>query len=140
MALSEATLRRTAQWFTQFAADWREEIPLRIHTRGVDAGGAPEMHPDFLNYLDASYLSSLGRGRRNPDHRLRTTRAFRKLRKEAPREYEVLYRTMVLGEPVSETTRWLNERAIRGGHPERYTKTDTMVIVVAGVDFVHHWW
>ena len=30
-----------------------DETPLRLHSRDVDAGGAPEFHPAFLRYIDS---------------------------------------------------------------------------------------
>jgi hypothetical protein len=30
-----------------------DESPLRLHSRDVDAGGAPEFHPAFLKYIDS---------------------------------------------------------------------------------------
>ncbi len=63
---------------------------------------------------------------------------MRGLRKVAPRQYEVLYRIMVNGESIETTTSWLNARAIRGGHPERYRPGDTLVILQSSINWVEH--
>lgn len=34
-----------------------DEIPLRIHGKETDAGGAPEFHPAFLRYIDQGVCS-----------------------------------------------------------------------------------
>lgn len=38
-----------------------DEIPLRLHSREVDAGGAPELHPAFLRYLGNASICTCGR-------------------------------------------------------------------------------
>lgn len=77
---------------------------------------------------------------RNPEPRVRTTRAFRKLREKFPREYEVLYRTAILDIPIDTTVTWLNDRAIRNDKPERYTMRDTLLILFIAADKVSAWW
>lgn len=128
---SESVLTHMAHWLSVFATEWHQDIPTKIHGRGVDRGGAPQWTPEF-----ARWMTSSGNNPRNPDGRLRVTRAMRGLRKIAPRQYEVLYRIMVLGESVTGTTVWLNNRAIRGGHPERYRKGDTLAILQSSINWV----
>jgi hypothetical protein len=76
------------------------------------------------------------------ESRLRTTKAMRRLRKFAVREYEVLYRILILGDSIEGVTVWLNERAARNhiplpvGKPDHYTERDTWALFIAGVDFV----
>jgi hypothetical protein len=74
-----------------------------------------------------------------PDTRYRLTRAMRKLRKVAPREHEVMWR-ILSGETVPDVCTWLNDRAIRHGHPERYSIKDTVVLVVSGSDKLAFWY
>jgi hypothetical protein len=133
-------LRTTAFWFETFRADWIGEVPERIHSREVDAGGAPQWHPDFENWICSAERTIPETRLRSSDHKIRTTRAIRRLRRESVREFEVLYRTMVLGEPVRDTARWLSERAERNNKTDRYTVEDVLVMVVAGVDKVRAWW
>lgn len=64
---------------------------------------------------------------------------MRKLRKVAPREHETLYKILA-GESVADVCRWLNDRAIKGGHPERYSMKDTIVIIVSGIDKIVYWY
>lgn len=137
-------MRQTAHWASWFAADWRQETPLRIHSGDIAADGSPEWHPDF-----AKWLSRDARPRkRNNDQRLRTTKVMRRLRRVAVREYEVLYRVLVLGERLEETTRWLNARAARNNVPlpphrptgPHYTTKDTLALVIAGIDYARECW
>ena len=81
-----------------------------------------------------------GAGSEGSEDRARLKAALKRLRERSLREYEVLYRILALGHSVNEVTEWLNERAIRGKHPERYRQRDTMVIVYAAVDKIHEWY
>lgn len=138
-------MRQTAQWATYFASDWRREFPLQIHTSSIALDGSPEWHPDFSRWLTAS---TRRQNPRNDEQRLRTTRVMRRLRRVAVREYEVLYRILVTGERLEETTLWLNERAERNAvafPPHRpdgphYIKRDTLAIFIAGIDFCRSFW
>ncbi len=141
---SDNTMRQTAHWAEWFATDWKSEYPTRIHSTDIAGDGSPEWHPDFAKWLTRSG----GQGRRNGEQRLRTTRVMRRLRRVAVREYEVLYRILVLGERLEETTRWLNERARRNAIPfpphrptgPHYMDRDTLAIFIAGIDFAREYW
>ena len=37
------------------------EAPLRLHSREIDSGGAPELHPAFLRWLDNRSVCTCGR-------------------------------------------------------------------------------
>lgn len=132
----ESVLEHMAHWLSIFAAEWHEELPRRIHNRALDNGGAPQWSPEFARWLSRD--DAPDGARRNPEGRLRVTRAMRSLRKEAPRQYEVLYRIMVNGDSVQSTTVWLNERAIRGNHPERYRLGDTLAILQSSINWIEH--
>jgi hypothetical protein len=123
----------TSKWMAMFRAEWKSEAPQRLHIHALDRGGAPQWSPEL-----ASWLSD-GRGA-NGERRYRMTQAMRKLRKKSVREYEVAYRMIVLGEPIEQTTKWLNERAIRNDKPERYRLEDTRVIIVSAVDKLLAWY
>lgn len=137
-------MRQTAHWASWFAADWKREMPLRIHSADIAADGSPEWHPDFAKWLTRDERPR----KRNGDQRLRTTKVMRRLRRVAVREYEVLYRVLVLGERLEDTTRWLNQRAERNGVPlpphrpsgPHYTRKDTLALVIAGIDFARESW
>ena len=110
---------------------------MRIHQRGYAEDGTPAMAGEFTRWLNR------GIDKRDDEDssetKLKLTRAMRRLRKIAPREHEVLWKILA-GESVGEVHVWLNDRAIRQGHPERYTVKDTMVIIVSGVDKVAFWY
>lgn len=133
--IPQDVLQTTAQRLAVFSAEWRRDIPTKLHTGSLDAGGAPELHPEFMRWLTANQNAP-----RNTEGRMRLTMAMRRLRTEGPREFDVVYRIMATGSSIAETTEWLNARAIRGGHPERYTEKDTTMILISGVDKLAHWY
>jgi hypothetical protein len=131
--------------------------------------GGPPFHPEFEHYLGpicfcgrkaqcapgcrvsvgGRHLTTCDPGcptervpkrSRNTDSRLRTTRAFRKLRRVAPREFDVLYLMCALDSSFEATQDALNQRALRLGKPERYGIAETLLLVVSGVDKVRHYW
>jgi hypothetical protein len=71
---------------------------------------------------------------------------MRRLRRVAVREYEVLYRVLVLGERLEETTIWLNERALRNaiplqpGRDVHYSDKDTWALVICGIDYARQYY
>ena len=140
MPIPQTVLESTSRWMSEFAAEWRSEIPVKIHGSGIDAGGAPELHASFWAWLTRNDRPDDPRDQHRQESRYRITRAMRALRKMAPREYEVVYRVMILGEMLEGTAEWLNERAIRGGHPERYVVKDVIAICVSGVDKLRNWY
>jgi hypothetical protein len=137
-------MRDTAHWATWFASDWKQEIPIRIHSSEIALDGSPEWHPDFEKWMtrdDRSKRNNVAKG-------LRTTRVMRRLRRVAVREYEVCYRVLYLGERLEETTKWLNDRAKRNAVPmpdhrptgPHYTEKDTLALVIAGLAFAKEYW
>jgi hypothetical protein len=147
-AIPQDVLHETARWMVDFRDYWHDELPTQIHSGALGEGGAPEWHPDFARWLGVDYngKGSDERWRANPEPRVRTTRAFRKLRKKAIREFEVCYRIIVLGEPIENTRMWLNDRAQRNAIPlpfnrqTHYTMTETMLLLVSGVTKMVGWW
>jgi len=154
VAIPENVLRETARWMVDFRDYWHGEVPTQIHSGDVSEGGAPEWHPDFRRWLGVDYdgpKSDEGWAK-NPEPRVRTTRAFRKLRKKAVREFEVCYRIIVLGGSLPNTCDWLNERAFRNeitlpeqprtwnGSPAHYDMNDTILLLVSGVGKLVAWW
>lgn len=122
-----------------FASYWNEEIPVRLHSRETSDGGTPEWHREFANWLSRADDFNDKRWRENPEPRLKTTRAFRKLRKSNPREYEVVYRTAILQIPFSVTVEWLNVRAMANNKPDRYSEEDALMLLIVGVDKIATW-
>ena len=126
-------VRQATRWMDMLRASWNDDLPIRIHAKGLDAGGAPRIDPEFWAWLN-------GYQHQNGEKRYRVTSAMRRLRKESVREYEVAYRMIVLHESAEDTSKWLNERAIRNNKPERYSVRDTMVILTSAIDKLLVWY
>lgn len=139
MAIPEDRLHFTVTWLWKLKGYWEDEIPLRIHSREIDDGGTNQWHPDFARWLLRTDLSDQ-RWRDNPEPRVRTTRAMRKLREKHPREYEVLYRVVILDHTIAETARWLTDRAIAHGKPERYDREAVIMYLLNGAEHTSSWW
>jgi hypothetical protein len=140
-------LQETGVWLAKFAADYRGESPQKIHNGSVSDDGTPQWHPDFAKWLTAREVINTPRPEiPTEQQRLRTTRAMRKLRSVAVREFEVLYRVMVLGDSIEDTTKWLNDRAERNniplpsGRSVHYVDKDTVALVVSSIDKLRNWW
>ena len=135
-------MKYVAFWMRVFIEDWHGEIPLRIHSWELGADGAPMWHPDFARWIEKEDFEGGPRGdkKRNSDQRIRTTRAFRKLRKTAPREFDVLYCLVAHRMRLNEVADALTTRAIRIGKPERYTSTGVLILTVSAVEKVAGWW
>lgn len=124
----------------QFLAEFDREVPIRIHSRDIADDGAPQWNKEFAAWLTAkdsdtnSYIT-------NPEHRLRTRRAMRKLRSTSVRGFEVTWRVMN-GERVESTVRWLNDRAERNaiplppGRQVHYTVKDGLAILYSSLTFM----
>lgn len=134
--ISEAQLQHTGTWLGHFRKTYHEGVPLRIHVRELDLDGKPDWSSGMRQLMTATDRRETG-----PESgKVRLRRAMKRLRNRSIREYEVVYRVMVSGETVGQVTQWLNERAERGGHPERYTPAQTTVIVFAAVDKLCAWY
>jgi hypothetical protein len=130
--------KQAAYWIEVLRSDWNGETPQRIHSRDVAPDGSPALHPEFARWLFAADAKP-NRPFSNPEERLRTTRAFRKLRKQAPREFDVLYLMVVHEETLPAITRALNDRAIRLGKDDRYSTDDVRILLISGLDKVVKW-
>ena len=134
-AYPPAILSETAVRARAISSDWRKEVPQSINVVALGIDGNPAWNPDFERWLTNT-------GRTDNEDRLATTRAMRRLRRIAPRMFEVCYRLLVLGEPIADCTRWLNERAKRNAIPlpdgksAHYTEKDTIAILIGSTDFV----
>lgn len=133
-------LADTFKTMRELAGYWNEELPLRLHSRDLDSGGAPAWHQDFARWLGGAVNQHDDRRwTQHREPRVKATRAFRKLRKYSPREYEVVYRTAILGIPFPETIEWLNTRAIKNNKDDRYDTEAALMLLIGGVDKVAHW-
>jgi hypothetical protein len=138
---------QTLWWLQRFRSDFHGDVPQQIHNHEIANDGSPQWHPDFARWLTAREVIDTPRPEvATPENRLRTTRALRRLRKTAVREFEVVYRIMVVGSSIEEVTIWLNERAERNGVPlppnrsVYYSEKDTSCILFSGVDKMRDWW
>ncbi len=128
----------TRTWIDHFRDILIPDLPMVLHSREIDGNGAPQWSPAWRAILTAETSRPRYGHEEHPATRLR--KAMKRIRNTSIREYEVLFRVLNSGEPVPEVTKWLNERAIRGGHPERYTDRSTMVILYAAVAKLHEWY
>ena len=130
-------------WLGFFRDLWWGEIPIRVHQRDTAPDGTPDWHPEFTAWLMADpHRSSKFDIHRDLDQRLRTTRSFRKLRRKAPREFDVLYLMVARKPPLGlrAVASMLNERAIRNEKEDRYTEEDVLMLAVSGLDKIMRWW
>lgn len=146
--LPRAVLEHTAFLIREFSREWHREVPEQIHSGQIDEGGNPAFHPDFLAYVDRPchrkdcFNVRCNHGMRSihPDSRVRVTRAFRRLRVEAPREFDALYLICRHYLSLSEVAERLTERAISLGHPQRYDETGVMLLAVSAAHKIEQWW
>jgi hypothetical protein len=134
-----SVISEAMHWGLFFSEEWRQDFPDQIHQHRLSGDGTREWAATFSAWLSNSPGAT-------DQERGRTTRVMRKLRRIAPRAYEVLYRTMVEREPLEETTRWLNERAARNaiplpdGRDVHYRLKDTVALFISGVDYARTYW
>jgi hypothetical protein len=128
----QQTLRETEFWARQFASQWASDFPTQMDTREIGDGGSPRWRADFSRWITNA-----------PDEqRSRVAQVMRQLRSRVPREYEVAYRVLILGESFEEVTKWLNERAQRNniallpGRDVHYRVKDALAIFVMAIDYV----
>lgn len=131
---SPSVLSEATYWARFLSEEWTQDfkdVPTQLHSRTeLSDNGTPQWQRAFGDWLDG-----------NSESRQRTTKVMRKLRRAAPREYEVLYRAMVSGESFEDITIWLNERALRngivnpGGRPDGYRIKDSVALFLAGIDY-----
>jgi len=166
LAFSKDKLEWTSDQINFFRQDWEREVPLKIHAYGVDDGhglGGPPLHPEFENWLGPICFcgrkpeidktgrpiagtgcpssSSIFKSKRQykSDSRTRTTKAFRKLRKVAPREFDAVFMMVAHRASFHTTLRNMNDRAERLGKP-RYRPEDMLLLIVSGIDKASSYW
>lgn len=141
----------------RFADDWQMETPMRIHGRNefgswLDNGGGPAFSAEFSRWIAESEEDHGRSSDRGPYHnspaRLRVTRAFRRLRQRAPREYDVMHALCVrnpvrraadLPAALERVARDLTQRAIRLGKPERYTAEGVLILAISACGKLERW-
>lgn len=151
-------LAESARWLSDLAADWRGEIPLRLHesTHG-GLGWAPPYSPEFEGYIGHLECEVVGciecadhrkkAGNPNPrpvaygnQSRTRASKAFRKLRRFSPREFDACYMYCVLGYSIGEISERLTRDDYAKGLPDPVTRQAVSVLLVSGIDKVRQWW
>lgn len=135
--ISSADISQTKHWIDRFRDIHASSIPMRMTSKEVDPSGGRQWSPELRSYLTGD--DDLKPWQHDSDQR-RLKRALKRVRERSIREYEVLHRVLELGESVADITAWLNQRAIRGGHPERYTTAATVVIIFAAVHKLQEWY
>jgi len=136
-------LRAFNHWIGFFQELWWGEVPLKMHERGLDESGSPQWHPEFSRWLFAEPAQRYDVvAHETADQRLRTTRAFRRLRRKAPREFDVLYLMVARKPPMGlrEVSEALTARAIRNDKPERYNEEAVLMLAISGLDKTMRWW
>lgn len=141
-------LEHTAFLIREFSREWHREIPAQIHSDTISEGGYLDFHPDFIAYVDrpcpkpGCFNPRCNHGMRSlhPDSRVRVTRAFRRLRVEAPREFDALYMICRHNHTLSEVAGRMTDRAISLGHPQRYDEAGILVLVVSAAHKIEQWW
>ena len=134
--LPDMVVEKVSRDLAQFQRTWQGSAPMRIHDRRLGEDGTPVFSSEFIAWFyrawnDDDILAT--------DSRMRLARAMKRLRDLAPREYDVMRRVLD-GKSPPEICAWLNERAERGGHQERYSLKDTVVLIVSGSDKVAAWY
>lgn len=149
-------------WLAQFRADWRGEVPLKLHEGHGGLGAAPAFTRAFNDYIgrltcksphchDCTCTSSTcvrcydrrkaERYATHTVHKNRTSKAFRRLRKHAPREFDVLYLICQQGLTFEQTRDRLNERSVQKGKlDEELDLAGVFVLALSGTDKASRWY
>lgn len=173
--LAAATLQWTNATVARLSYEWKSEVPLSMHRmgeRGLGSDGNPQWTQEFEFYL----TRGIGRAEtdtrpddweerniherrgpyQQPPARVRTTRAFRKLRRHSNAEFIVAYRLCVLDPPLydhknleassrsfsgalNRTVHWLNQRAVQRETGETYTFEQVALLAYAAAEKLNSW-
>jgi hypothetical protein len=155
VVFSADVLRYTGEWALRLGADWKMEVPIKMHrgARILDDGGGPAWTKEFEDWLERNTQDTQVRDHRGPyqnhPRRIRATRAMRKLRSAAPREWLVLWDLCVLNQVANvddlprafaAIARRLNDRAERRGFPERYSPEVVEILAYSGISKLAERW
>lgn len=154
-------LTATATWIRQFSLAWHSETPQTINTSQFEGDGL-QFSPEFIGWIERPCdgrawcsnpkceieprkhhchdLSCSHGMRRYNDPRHRTHRAFRRLRRAAPREFDAMYLLCAQGMSFGDVARAMTERAIRINKPERYSEGSVLVLAISAVDKLSRWY
>ena len=157
--ISEEEVKSIQEFLGRWGQMYREEIPSKIHKQQhgqhYGLGASPPFADEFVRYIGRLtckrenckpcredlpvYLEAEEYKAKHSDERTRITRAFRKLRRAAPLEFDVLYMAVMHGQTVAQIAESLTARAERLGHEDRYDTTGVTILAAAGVDKVAAW-
>jgi len=130
--------------------DIESEAPERIHSRETDAGGSPEWHPRFEQWLVDSgvcfcepnekgphhYPCNLVRAKlrqpTNHGHPRRLKRAFRQLRDIDPIAYDIVWLLVGRHMPWLDVCVKINDERVRRGQ-EPFEDHEMSVFAISGV-------
>ena len=120
-----ATLEQALYWGRLMALEWQKTHPDAV-------AGEGEWAKQLSDWITSSGYSD----------DTRTTRVMKRLRRVSPREYEVVFRAMIMGQSFAQITDWLNERAARNEIPlpegkdgKHYVERDAVALFLAGIEF-----
>lgn len=150
-------VRDAQRWLSNLGAEWKAEVPRRLHESSHNnhygLGFSPPFAPEFIGYIGHLKCAQVGCrecqeehqktplvNRHHTESRTRTTKAFRKLRKAAPVEFDVLFMAVMHNQTVTSITAKLNERAKSRGIEDRYTQEDVAILALSGYDKLKMWW
>lgn len=128
-----AALAETVRWGQYLGEEWQRDYPTVLHQHQLAPDGTLRWTADFARWLSDAPDEDGGRER--------TRQVMRRLRRIAPRAYEVCLRALIHGQSMGEITEWLNDRAQRNGIPldpgrdQHYLEKDATAILMAGVSF-----
>lgn len=159
IGVSKHRLDMILWWMHQFAKDWtiQGEVPMRIHESGMGQafglGSAPPFAPEFMGYIGELECKIEGceeciakRKRdsdprsKNRQNRTRTTRAFRKLRRFAPREFDACYMAIVHRQTLAQIAEGMTTRSYARGFDEDYDSGGVLILIVSGMDKLTRWY
>lgn len=125
---------RLAKWLRYIAMTWSDSAYFQ---KGVFD------HPEISAWVEECSFAS---HQFSQEEISRTERVMRKLRRAAVREYEVLYRVLIVGQTFDQTSEWLNERArvnnipLPDGRQEHYRRKDVVSIITSATEWcLDHW-
>ena len=133
-----SALQEALYWGKFFADEWRQDMPSQMYSSALGEDGTPEQ-------WTKAFSEWIGNAP-GDEERHRTTVVMRRLRRVAPREYEVLWRVFFVRETIDEVTRWLNERAKRNdiplppGRDVHYRPKDCVALMLAGISYAQAYW
>lgn len=158
LGISEKRMQHILFWMHRFAKDWtiQGEIPMRIHESGAGRhfglGSAPPFASEFMSYIGELTCEVEGCRKceqllerdnnpktRNIESRTRTTRAFRKLRRFAPREFDAVYLAVVHKQTLTQIADAFTSRSYARGFDETFDRLAILTLIVSGMDKLEKW-